>query len=75
MRTVYTRVGQTAFAATLTAMRTWLDHHGHPEVRFETVSDGIGILISLEFPADDVAHAFERRFGNTPPPTDVITAA
>jgi hypothetical protein len=75
MRTVYTRVGQTAFAATMSAMRTWLDHHGHAEVRFETATDETGILISLEFPADDVAYAFERRFGNTPPSTDVITAA
>jgi hypothetical protein len=75
MRTVYTHIAQAAFAATMSAMRTWLDHHGHPEVRFEAETDETGIVISLEFPADDVAYAFERRFGNTPPPMDVITAA
>jgi hypothetical protein len=74
MRTVCTHVAQSAFAATMSAMRLWLDQNGNPDVRFETATDRIGILISVEFSADDVAHAFERRFGNTSPATHVIAA-
>jgi len=55
-------------------MRLWLDQNGNPDVRFETATDGSGILISLEFSADNVANAFERRFGNAPPVAYVIAA-
>ena len=74
MRTVRTHVAQTAFAATMSTMRLWLDQNGNPDVRFETARDETGILISLEFMDDDVAYAFERRFGNTPPDTHAVAA-
>jgi hypothetical protein len=74
MRTVCTFVAQNAFAATMSAMRLWLDQNGNPEVRFETATDGVGILIILEFHADGLAYAFEHRFGNMPPDTRVIAA-
>jgi hypothetical protein len=67
MRTVRTHVAQTTLAATMSAMRQWLDQNGNPDIRFETATDEIGIWISLEFPTDSVAYAFDHRFGNTPP--------
>jgi hypothetical protein len=74
MRTVRTHVAQTALAATMSAMRQWLDRNGNPDIRFETAKDEAGIWISLEFPADNVAYAFERRFGTTPPAAHEIAA-
>ena len=74
MRTVCTHVAQSAFAATMSAMRLWFDQNGNPDVRFETATDGIGILISVEFSANDVADAFEHGFGNAPPAIHVIAA-
>ena len=67
MRTVRTHVAPNAFAATMSAMRTWLDHSGSPDVRFEIAEDASGIVISIEFSANDIAYAFERQFGNMPP--------
>jgi hypothetical protein len=55
-------------------MRLWLDQNGNPDVRFETATDGTGILISVEFGAVDAADAFERRFGNMPQPTHGMAA-
>ena len=59
---------------TMSAMRLCFDMHGNPDVRFETATDGIGILISVEFSANNIADAFARRFGNAPPAIHVIAA-
>ena len=74
MRTICTHVAQSAFAATMSAMRLWLDQNGNPDIRFETATDETSVLISVEFSADDVANAFEHRFGTAPPATRMMAA-
>jgi hypothetical protein len=74
MRTVHTHVAQTALATTMNAMRQWLDQNGNPDIRFETAKEETGLVISLEFPTDSVAYAFERRFGNTAPAAHEVAA-
>ena len=74
MRTVRTYVAQNAFAATMSAMRLWLDENGNPDVRCETAKDEAGILISLEFRQDDIAYAFARRFGHPPLSSPMLAA-
>src|SRR4051812_25898533 len=49
MRTVCTYVAQNAFAATISAMRLWLDENGNPDVRCETAKDEAGILTASNF--------------------------
>jgi hypothetical protein len=74
MRIVRTYVAQNAFAATMSAMRLWLDKNGNPDVRCETAKDEAGILISLEFRQDAAAHAFARQFGNAPLSSPMLAA-
>ena len=66
MRTICTHVAQSAFAATMSAMRLWLDQNGNPDIRFETATEGTGILISVEFS--------ERMMSPTPSSTDLECA-
>jgi hypothetical protein len=74
MRTIRTHITSNAFAATMSAMRFWLDQHGNPDIRFEIAQDDTGIVISLEFSADDVACAFAHRFANALLPARVRLA-
>jgi hypothetical protein len=59
---VQVTVSRTAFADALGAMREWLDCHGCPDLRFETATQGDGILISIDFSDDGLAAAFRQTF-------------
>jgi hypothetical protein len=67
MRTVRTHVDQSTLGDVMRAMRLWLDKNGSPDVRFEITDDKTGILISVEFKDECVAHAFEHEFARTIP--------
>jgi hypothetical protein len=63
MRRVQVHVNRDALADKMATMRSWLDRHGDPVVRFETALDERSILISVEFPSPELAVVFQGEFG------------
>ena len=63
MQVVEIRVAAANLGATLCGMREFLDRHHPDPIRFETTSDGAGmVLIRAEFDGSDVAEVFRREF-------------
>ena len=63
MQVIEIRVSALDFGATLCGMREFLDRHHPDPIRFETSSDGPGmVLIRAEFNGSDVAELFRREF-------------
>ena len=59
---VEVRSARAKFPQTLGEMREWLDRNNHPLIRFETETDKSGIMIRVQFDADDVAEQFRHSF-------------
>ena len=62
MRIVEVRSARAKFPQTLGQMREWLDRNNRPLIRFETATDESGIVIKIQFDADDVAEQFRQSF-------------
>jgi hypothetical protein len=65
LRVVQVSVSRTGFADMLGAMRSWLDRHSRPLVRFETATEDDTILIRVQFDDDALGDAFGQEFGGT----------
>ena len=62
MRIVEVRSPRAKFPQTLGQMREWLDRNNRPLIRFKTETDESGIVIKVQFDADDVAEQFRQSF-------------
>ena len=66
MNIVEIMVSVATFGDALGAMRDWLDRNKCGPVKFETATDGPGLVrVRLEFDQAASAAAFQQRFGET----------